>query len=159
MAKDNPAEFRADVSKWVEKAKGNTRGVITETIQDINFEIIVNWPVLTGLSRGSWFAQIGSMPSGRGAAGADPYARCNLVAAELELGQTYYMGNTADYSRRLELGFVGVDSLGRHYNQAGRYIVTTALAKAPRLAEAAAERIANGQLSGPRPVGATGSSV
>ena len=39
------------------------------------------------------------------------------------------VGTNIDYGRRLELGFVGTDSRGRHYNQAPRPYIRPALHK------------------------------
>jgi hypothetical protein len=51
--------------------------------------------VITGAYRNSWQTQTRRLPYG---------AQCTL-------------GTDAPQGRRLELGFVGIDSLGRHYNQ------------------------------------------
>ena len=39
------------------------------------------------------------------------------------------VGTNVEYARRVELGFVGVDSLGRHYNQAPKPYLRPALEK------------------------------
>ena len=49
-----------------------------------------------------------------------------------EIDKTAMMGRVGtnlEYARRLELGFVGVDSLGRHYTQAPRPYLRPALEK------------------------------
>lgn len=135
------AQFVLSVDKWVEKAKAAPMLVIKETIQDINNEIVVNTPVLTGYLRGSYFAAVGQMPAGQGSPGRG-VAAANAVAATLKAGDVYYFGNTAKYARRLELGFVGVDSLGRSYNQMGRFYMRDVLARASDIAMAAANRVA-----------------
>ncbi len=43
----------------------------------------------------------------------------SLGVAEIKPGDTVYIGWQARYSRRQNYGFVGDDSLGRTYNQAG----------------------------------------
>ena len=39
------------------------------------------------------------------------------------------VGSNVEYARRIELGFVGVDALGRHYNQAPKSYLRAALEK------------------------------
>ena len=51
-------------------AKGKTRLAAIEAIQDINEAMVANTPVITGFLRGSWFAQIGSMPTGIAGSGS-----------------------------------------------------------------------------------------
>jgi hypothetical protein len=46
------------------------------------------------------------------------------------------VGSDAPYGRRLEYGFVGVDSLGRHYNQGPRpHVVPAVMASEARVVE------------------------
>lgn len=152
-SRGTPKEFIVDVERWCAKAKLAPAIVIVDTIQTMNEEIVTRWPVLTGFSRGSWFAQIGERPGGQGGVGQDSLARCNFVAATMQMGQVYYMGNTAEYALRLELGFVGQDSLGREYNQRGRYIVTTVVGQASAYTKAAIARLKAGNARGPNPGG------
>lgn len=152
-AKGSPEQFALDVKAFAEKAKVSTKAVVIETIQDINEQIVVTTPFKTGLLRGSWFASLNTIPTGAGSIGSQSAYRLNSVAQALELGDTYYAGNTAKYARRLEYGFVGEDSLGRSYNQQGRFWVRAALNSASSLAMAAAQRIAAGQQGGARPGG------
>lgn len=143
--------FRAQVEAWAEKAKRNLKAVAVETFQDIAEEVVTQWPVKTGFSRASWFAQVNTMPTGKaGTAGGAEYA---AVAANFTLGDTLYFGNTAAYARRLELGFVGEDSLGRKYDQPGRYVVRGVMDRAQTIANAAAQRIAAGDAGGANPGG------
>ena len=39
------------------------------------------------------------------------------------------VGSNVEYARRVEMGFVGVDSLGRHYNQAPKSYLRASLEK------------------------------
>lgn len=142
--------FILDVDRFIEHAKGNTRVAVIEGIQDINEEIVARSPVITGMLRGSWFAAIGQIPGGMGAIGGDSTYRLNVVAQALELGQTFVAANTTAYARRVELGFVGQDSLGRNYNQRGRFFVQSVMNEASRIATEAAIRVANGQAGGAR---------
>ncbi len=54
---------------------------------------------------------------------------------------TYTAINGAAYAMRIEFGFVGVDSLGRHYNQAPRSFVRTTLDRAEAIANETALKV------------------
>lgn len=138
-----PQRFLLTVDSWVEKAKAAPMAVIRETVQDLNNEIIANTPVVTGNLRGSYFAAVNSIPSGAGTAGRVSSVAINALAANLNPGDVYFMGNTAAYARRIEYGFVGADSLGRQYNQQGRFYMRRALERVDEIAAAAAARIAS----------------
>lgn len=133
-----------DVTRWVEKAKGRTREAVFEGIQDLNQLLISNTAVVTGNLRRSWHAAVGSLPEGAEGGGTGTAEGLNIVARGLELGQTYYAGNTAAYARRWEYGFTGTDSLGRQYDQKGAHQIQATLAQAQGIFEAAAARVAGG---------------
>lgn len=157
--------FVQDVHRFIDKANGNLRLTVLAFLQDLNTEVIIGSPGPgnsiakdphrrgpTGFLRGSWFAAFDSPQAGRGhpdPTGGTSVARCNMVATQVTPGQTYYLVNNAVYARRLEYGFVGKDSLGRYYNQAGRFWVRSAVARAPVLVQAAAEKVARGEWSTP----------
>ena len=140
MTIGTPESFAADVLAFAEKAKVSVLAVVIETIRLINLEIMVLWPVVTGFSRASWFAVINGTPAG--APGTGNAYQLELVAGRLQIGQTYVAANSAAYALRLENGFVGTDSLGRSYNQSGRFIVRGVLVRAPFFAEQAAQKVA-----------------
>lgn len=79
----------------------------------------------------------------QGAEGAAVFLRdqdVGAVTTTLELGQPVWIGYQAIYARRQNYGFVGADSLGRVYNQAGSYFVEGAIANWQQIvAKAAAE--------------------
>lgn len=147
------AQFKIDVSKWVAGAKEKTRLVAVETVHDLNEAAVARTPVKTGNLRRSWFGQVNVIPSGMPGKNVDPIAQATIAAAGLKVGDVYYMGNTAAYARRLEYGFVGEDSLGRTYNQAGRFFVRSVMNEASQIAIRAAQRVASGKLGGERPGG------
>jgi hypothetical protein len=136
-----PEQFKIDVSKWVDGAKDKLRRFAIEFVQDVAQEIVEVTPWKTGNLRASWYATIndsGSAPAG----GIGDVASLGLVAANLKLGDVYRMQNGAVYAMRVEFGFVGLDSLGRHYNQAPRAFVRNTLARADTIAAATAAKIA-----------------
>jgi hypothetical protein len=61
-----------------------------------------------------------------------------LTVTDLKLGDVFYYTNNAVYARRINYGFVGADSLGRHYNQVGRHMIETAVGYWPVTVERAA---------------------
>lgn len=67
----------------------------------------------------------------------------SLGVANIKPGDTVYIGWQAAYSRRLNNGFVGEDSLGRSYNQSGYGFAEAAAAKWPQIVTAEAARIAS----------------
>lgn len=142
----NELAFIAAVLNWTEKAKKAPLLVIQETIQIINNRIVETTRVDTGFLRGSYFASINEPPEGEGSIGRDSSA-INAVAFDLKPGDTYYMGNTAVYARRVEYGFVGKDSLGRSYNQQGAYTITAVIAQASSIFNEAAEKVLAGEAS------------
>lgn len=154
------AAYDIAIDQWIEKANGNVRAFAVNVINRLNVEVIIRSPgpgnsiqvhpaprTPTGFLRGSWFAQLDAPPNGIGQVdpnGGASIARVSVVAAALEIGQTYYVVNTAKYAPRLEYGFVGTDTRGRHYNQAGRYWVRSVVGDAPSIAEQVANDIASG---------------
>ncbi len=134
-----PESFRLDIQKFVEKAKGKTKQFAVEFIQELNAQVVQATPVKTGFLRNSWYAVLNAEPSGPG--GGD-VAGMDIVANELKIGDTFRAVNGAAYGMRVEFGFVGVDSLGRHYNQAPRSFVRTTLDRAESIANEVGARIA-----------------
>lgn len=65
----------------------------------------------------------------------------SLGLANIKPGDTIYIGWQAKYSRRLNYGFVGTDSLGRTYNQAGYGFAEAAAAKWPAIVAAQAAKM------------------
>lgn len=57
----------------------------------------------------------------------------SLGIANINPGDTIYIGWTAVYARRQNYGFVGADSLGRVYNQAGFGFAEATAAKWPSI--------------------------
>lgn len=71
------------------------------------------------------------------------------ITQHMQLGETYNLTNSQPYAFRIEYGFVGSDSLGRHYHQTGHYMVNNAAAKWDYYVELAVEEV----LSGAGPIG------
>jgi hypothetical protein len=136
---NNQETFVRVVVDWTEKAKGNALAVARLTIQKMNDEIVITTPVDTGYLRNSYFAAVNQLPTGQGGSGT---VAINAVVAGLQLGDIYYLGNVAAYARRVEYGFVGLDSLGRRYAQKGRFWMARVVDSASNFAALAANEVA-----------------
>lgn len=77
-------------------------------------------PVVTRFLANSVLASTNGMPGSAG----QPVP---LVLLQVQLGATVYVGWTAAYAMRMEYGFMGQDSLGREYSQAGKAFLRGAL--------------------------------
>lgn len=140
-ARANPHQFYLDILRFNKLAEEVSVEAIIEGIIDIQRELVRRTPVRDGWLRGSWYSTLGETPKGP-MTQVNPLIRLNRVARRWRPGNKYVMGNVAPYARRLEHGFVGIDSLGRHYEQQGRHFVRMTLMEAPAIAQAAARRIA-----------------
>jgi hypothetical protein len=125
--------FSAEVDAWVRATKERIEAVFHMSAEDIAEEIVEKTPIITGFARHSFQASGEQMPVMRAEAKPAEGAKysfdpgpVNLVISNVPLGGTIYLGFVAAYARRLEHGFVGEDSLGRAYNQAGRGMVRLA---------------------------------
>lgn len=67
------------------------------------------------------------------------------LAATLRLGDTVFLGYQAAYARRMNYGFVGEDSLGRSYNQAGNHFLERAIALWPAIVAGAIVAVREGK--------------
>jgi hypothetical protein len=139
--------FSAEVDAWVRATKERIEAVFHMSAEDIAEEIVAKSPIDTGFLRHSFQASGTQMPVIR--ADAKPAAGMNypvdtgpinLVIANVPLGGTVYLGFVAAYARRLEYGFVGEDSLGRTYNQAGVGMVRLAAQNWPWIVAEATAR-------------------
>ena len=142
------AMYMAALDAWREKANGGMVALARQSIYDICVNVVLDTPVDTGFLRGGWQPNIGGILDalGKGSQGFDKggamaTAAVGLKMVDLEVGDTFYMTNRTAYALRLEFGFVGEDSLGRHYNQAGRYYVTNNVARWQLVVEHRAKQI------------------
>lgn len=99
-------------------------------------------PKITGNLARSILAQIGSMP--RVSEGQFAGVDVGAAVAQSLLGSEIYIGFQAAYARRMNYGFVGMDSLGRNYNQQGNFFVERAVAMWPQIVTRAVDAVKNG---------------
>ena len=97
-------------------------------------------PVKTGNLRRSLMASTSVMPTIREGKETFSDSGIEMVIAGAALGSTVYLGFQAAYAARMNYGFVGEDSLGRVYNQAGFGFVDAVAQRWPQIvAEAEAK--------------------
>jgi len=123
--------FAAQVANWGEKAKRNSAIVFRSAVQKLTNSLHSDvgtgmgaTPFLTGNLRRSLLGSSAAMPmTSENDNFADGMGATTLIIQGLDIGDTFFIGFQANYARRLEYGFVGEDSLGRNYNQSGRFFV------------------------------------
>lgn len=101
-------------------------------------------PKVTGNLARSLLAQIGSMPSEGGPGAQFGGADVGAIVAQALVSDTIYLGYQANYARRRNYGFVGQDSLGRTYNEAGAHFVERAVEMWPELVNQAIREVTEG---------------
>lgn len=121
--------FAASIREFGDKALARADEVYSESIQDVMQmaqTTIPNggrMPVDTGFLRNSLASELNGAVKG---AGPESYT---LVSADLKMGDSCAFSWTAAYALRQEMGFVGEDSLGRTYSQAGKHFAGSAAAE------------------------------
>lgn len=125
--------FTADLAKWAHDVEVSMDALARQSIQSLVENVKYDTPFDTGNLLGQWQPSINSEPpSGLLPPGASESA-ISLAIAQLKAGDIYYQSNNAAYALRIEYGFVGKDSLGRNYNQPGRFFVQGAIARWPQI--------------------------
>jgi hypothetical protein len=138
--------FLQAVNKWTKATKERSEEAFKIGVLDFFIHLRDTTPIDTGFLRSSLTAGInGNVPSGPNAAYGSVYndQRVLSVIDQLKLGDKITLVYQATYARRLEYGFSGADSLGRFYNQPGRFWITAAGAKYASIMRAAATRLRN----------------
>ena len=96
-----------------------------------------NMPVDDGILRNSLTSLLNSTAISEG---PDSYI---VGVAGWEIGDTFYAGWYTDYARRMEYGFIGSDSRGRVYNQAGNFFARNAVLQWQGIVSANAAKVKN----------------
>ena len=123
--------FLATVQRSVAKMEANSEEIYQNICLEFYNALSAATPVDTGNLRNSLVASVGGnqqMVTGPGMNPSDSAYRggaetsiANIMGVKVG-DKVSYMYH-APYFRRLEYGFVGFDSLGRYYNQPGRFWV------------------------------------
>lgn len=141
--------FIASVNKWTLETEERSNEAFRNGALDFYDALAKATPVLTGNLRNSLVATTngsttivtghGLNPSDNAYRGGAETSIANIMTAKIGDKISYMYGAT--YFRRLNYGFTGFDSLGRFYNQAGRFWVQTVGARYRSIMRAAASRL------------------
>ena len=143
-------QFHAIIDQWTKETEQRMTAVWRQSIDDLADTMNRTranggrLPHLTGNLMRSLLASTSAMPSTGGPNAKYTGQDVGLVTAGLRLDQTVWLGYQAIYARRLNYGFVGQDSLGRTYNQAGAHFVEGAIAEWPSIVARAVAKIKAG---------------
>jgi hypothetical protein len=124
-------EFSAQVSDWVKQTERRMTAVFREATQRVVSTAQRRIPVDTGFARASIRGSLSAMPAidpsfkgTKGASYGDTSGQVTLVIADANIGQTIYVGWTANYVEFLENG---------HSQQAPSGFVRLAAMEWPRI--------------------------
>lgn len=121
--------FSAQIDRFKANTLAKMKAVMQESIQDVCDDMQTpkakggRMPVDTGYLRNSLAS---GLNGAFGAVGPDSYV---LTIQGMEPGDTSRFAYTADYARRMEMGFTGTDARGRKINQQGNHFMQTAAAR------------------------------
>jgi len=136
--------FSNSVNKWAKETSAKMDLVYHAGLKDFRDELLANTPIDTGNLRASLqTSPAGGITSGPYKEYGSDYnaAASNAVIDAAKKGSRVVFVYRAPYARRLELGFTGMDSLGRNYNQSGRFFIRSTSARFVSIMRAAATRI------------------
>jgi hypothetical protein len=134
------AEFSLSVERWVEKAKGQGDAAFQATALDAVNMVKSLTPVKTGFLRANWTVIRNNDPMPLPARVQNPEA----VIAKLKVGDRLIIVNPVVYAARINYGFVGTDSLSRHFDQKGVGMMEQTIAALPEIARRATQRVTSG---------------
>ncbi|QJS27471.1 hypothetical protein [Rhizobium ruizarguesonis] len=146
MATEN-LSFAAQVSEWAISELERSQAVFQTAAQEVANEVRTpvaeggRMPLKTGNLRRSLMASTADMPRIQEGKTTFSDSGIEMVIAGAELGSTIYLGFQAAYARRLEMGFVGADSLGRLYNQTGYGFVAATAQRWPQIVAQAEQTV------------------
>lgn len=137
--------FSASIGSWASQSEARVQAVFRRSVELLADEMTRTkgnggrMPFLTGNLARSLLASTESMPKTSEVLSAG--SNVGVVTATLRLDQVIFLGFQAAYARRREFGFVGADSLGRVYNEAGAHFVTGAIAEWPQIVAEAVQEV------------------
>jgi len=117
--------FAGTISEWGRAELERAEAIFQEAAKTVANEVRRpvadggRMPVDTSNLRRSLMASTSDMPTVKPEKTTFSDGGIELVIAGAQLGSTVYLGFQAAYAARMNYGFVGEDSLGRTYNQAG----------------------------------------
>lgn len=125
--------FTVQMREFAEKTKAQQRAALQASVQDVMK--VAQLPVFQGGRmpvkdshlRNSLVSELNGAQLGEGP------TSYTLVADAIEPGDTARFAWTAAHALRQEFGFVGEDSLGRTFNQAGKHFAEGAALQWPQI--------------------------
>ncbi|MCM2293035.1 hypothetical protein NAC44_11950 [Allorhizobium sp. BGMRC 0089] len=139
--------FAATISEWGRAELDRAEAIFQDAAQTVANEVRITvneggrLPIDLGNLRRSLMASTSDMPSVKPEQTTFTDSGIEMVIAGAELGSTVYLGFQAAYAARMEYGFVGPDSLGRVYNQAGFGFVAAVAQRWPQIVTASEAKI------------------
>ena len=128
--------FAAHVDQWTKQSQRRMLAVFKRAVELLADELRVA-PWVTGNMVRSLQGQLNTIVQ---TAENAPAGDVGAAVAMAQIGDFISLGFQAAYARRRNYGFVGQDSLGRNYNEAGAHFVERAAGMWPScVAKAAAE--------------------
>ena len=146
--------FLASVNKWTKQTEARSEAAFQNGLLDFYDALSDATPVLTGNLRNSLIASLnsGGAVSGVMGPGLTPgdstfrsgASQSIATIMSAKIGDRVSFRYGATYAMRLNYGFHGVDSLGRMYNQPGRFWIQGVGARYRSIMRSAATRLRNG---------------
>jgi hypothetical protein len=139
--------FAATIGDWGRAELGRAEAIFQDAAQTVADEVrtTINeggrLPIDLGNLRRSLMASTADMPAVKPEQISFSGSQVEMVIAGAQLGSTIYLGFQAAYAARMEYGFVGTDSLGRVYNQAGFGFVAASAQRWPQTVAASEAKI------------------
>lgn len=149
--------FAATISEWGRAELERAEAIFQTAAQTVANEVRTpvaaggRMPVKDGNLRNSLLASTTAMPQVKEgqAKYTDPASEIALTIAGAELGSVVFLGFQAAYGPRMNYGFVGEDSLGRVYNQAGYGFVDAVAQRWPQIVAEAEAKVRSRFEAGP----------
>lgn len=142
--------FKSQIQGWATETEERLLAVFRRSVELLAEEMTRTasqggtLPHVTGNLMRSLLAQIGSMPATGGPEQRYAGSDVGLVVAQAMLDTDIFLGFQAIYARRMNYGFVGTDSAGRTYEQAGRHFVERAVKLWPQIVKKAVAEVKAG---------------
>lgn len=149
--------FAATISEWGQAELERAEAIYQTAAQTVANEVRNplaeggRMPVKTGNLRRSLMASTSEMPSIKPEQTSFSDSGIEMVIAGAELGGAVYLGFQAAYAPRMNYGFVGEDSLGRVYNQAGFGFVDAVAQRWPQIVAEAETKVRSRLEGGSQP--------
>lgn len=142
--------FLNSVNAWTKETEQRSEEAFQNGILDFLDALRDETPVLTGNLRDAWVVSKNGDPistvTGPGDNPSESGPRSGISQSiatimSLKIGDKASIMNHATYFLRIERGFVGYDSIGRFYNQTGRFFAAKVGSRYRSIMRAAATRL------------------